>query len=554
MNEVLSLKKSNCKDCYKCIRNCPVKAISFAEDQAQIIPSECILCGQCFVVCPQNAKEIRQDTSKVRAAIGAGKKVYASIAPSFITDFEVGGIEDMAKALYALGFTAVEETAIGAEIVSKEYDRMMERGEQPVIISSCCPTVNSLIQKYHPTVLPYLAHVLSPMQAHGKLIREKHPDAYTVFIGPCISKKAESDDSKYIDAALTFDELRQWLAADKITLSRSTIEENGQRTRLYPTTGGILKTIHPSNGYSAIAIDGVENCKSALKELESGKLKKVFIEMSACEGSCINGPAIRDHAQSRVSGAVAINVFAGDADYGEEVRDGIKCSYPTQGVRKILPGGEAIQAVLNRMGKTTPEKELNCGCCGYPTCRDKAIAVCQGKAEIGMCLPFLREKAESFSDKIISNTPNAILVLNEDLIVQQINQAAMKMFKLTSPDDILHAPIVRLLDPTDYMNVVLTGRNIVNKRHYIAEYKLFVEETITYDKQYRILISIMRDVTSQERAHAQDQELRKKTVEITDNVINKHMRVVQEIASLLGETTAETKIALTKLKDAIEHE
>ena len=172
MNEVLSLKKSNCKDCYKCIRNCPVKAISFAEDQAQIIPSECILCGQCFVVCPQNAKEIRQDTSKVRAAIGAGKKVYASIAPSFITDFEVGGIEDMAKALYALGFTAVEETAIGAEIVSKEYDRMMERGEQPVIISSCCPTVNSLIQKYHPTVLPYLAHVLSPMQAHGKLIRE----------------------------------------------------------------------------------------------------------------------------------------------------------------------------------------------------------------------------------------------------------------------------------------------------------------------------------------------------------------------------------------------
>ncbi len=556
MNEVITLNKANCKDCYKCIRTCPVKAISFAENRAQIITNDCILCGQCYVVCPQNAKEIRPDVHKVQDAIKAGKKIYASLAPSFIADFDVGGVADMAEGLMKLGFDVVEETAIGAEAVSKEYDRMMEKGEQSVIISSCCPTINNLIQKYHPAVLPYLAPVVSPMVAHCKMIREKDPDAYIVFVGPCVSKKGEGDESQYVDAVLTFDEIRRWMADEKVVLQRTNVESAGQKARLYPTISGLVRTIHPTNGYRTMAIDGVDDCRSVFRELESGnpRLKKVFIEMSACEGSCINGPAIADHVQTRVAGHLALEEFAGEEEYGVDMPGEVGATFKSKGVRRILPGSEAIQAVLNRMGKTTPDKEFNCGCCGYPTCRDKAIAVCQGKAEIEMCLPFLKEKAESFSDTIISSTPNAIMVLNEDLVVQQINQAAMKLFKLTSPDDIVQAPIVRLLDPSDYLNAVLSGRGSVNKRRYIAEYKIFVEETIIYNKQYRVLISIMRDVTEQERARAVDQDIRRQTVEITDNVINKHMRVVQEIASLLGETTAETKIALTKLKDAIEHE
>ena len=556
MNEVISLKNANCKDCYKCIRNCHVKAISFSEGQAHIVASECILCGQCYVTCPHEAVEIRSDVHRIRTAMRTGKKIYASVAPSFITDFEVGGIADMTEGLKKLGFDVVEETAMGAEVVSKEYDRMMERGDRSVIIASCCPAIANLIQKHHPMILPHLAPVLSPMQAHGKLIREKDPNAFIVFIGPCVAKKAEADESQYIDACLTFDELRQWMVNEKVTFFRRTIETNGQRARLYPTIGGLVQTVHPTNGYRTMAIDGVEDCQGVFRELESGngRLKKVFIEMSACEGSCINGPAICDHMLARVGGHLAVTEYAGDQEYGVDIPGGVSCTFKTKGIRRIMPGNEAIRSVLNRMGKTTPDKELNCGSCGYPTCRDKAIAICQGKAEIGMCLPFLKEKAESFSDKIISSTPNAIFVLNEDLIVQQINKAAMKLFKLTSPEDIVQAPIVRLLDPSDYLNVVLSGRGSVNKRRYIAEYKIFVEETIIYDKQYRILISIMRDVTEQERARAADQEIRKQTVEITDNVINKHMRVVQEIASLLGETTAETKIALTKLKDAIKHE
>jgi len=555
LSEIILLKESNCKDCYKCIRNCPVKAISFADNQAHIVADECILCGQCFVVCPQNAKQIRSDVDKVKAAIRAGRRVVASVAPSFIAEFPMNGIEDMEETLKRLGFASAEETAVGAEMVSREYERLIKEGKQSVILSSCCPTVNLMIQKYYPEMLGNLARVLSPMQAHCKRILENDKGAFTVFIGPCIAKKAEADESKYTDVALTFDELQAWMddaGVDPIRRDRD--PDDPVRARFYPTVGGVLKSMDRNTPYRYVAIDGIENCRAVLEELQTDDFKNTFIEMSACEGSCINGPCIREHRQSRLRGSMRINAYAGKNDWGIEPLKDLSTQFSVRNTHSMQPSVEQIQAVLNKMGKTVAEKELNCGCCGYPTCRDKAIAVCQGKADIEMCLPFLKEKAESFSDKIISNTPNAIMVLNEDLIVQQINKAALKMFKLRSVDDILHAPVVRMLDPTDYLNVVTTGRNVYNKCHYVAEYKIFVEETILYDPQYRILISIMRDVTDREKAHQTDLDLRRQTAEITDKVIAKQMRVVQEIASLLGETTAETKVALTKLKDAIQHE
>ena len=555
-DNIILLKENNCKDCYKCIRNCPVKAISFVDNHAHILPDECILCGQCYVVCPQDAKVIRSDVDKVKAAIRSGRRVVASIAPSFMAEFRVGGIEDMEETLSRLGFSSAEETAIGAELVSREYERLMREKRQSIIISSCCPSINLLIQKYYPDMLPCLAPVLTPMQAHCKKIREGDPDAFTVFIGPCIAKKAEGDNFDYTDVVLTFDELRQWLKeADIEPVKRDRPpESNGKRARLYPISGGLLKTLDPDPDYRYVMVDGIEGCRSALEELRTGAFHDMFVEMNACDGCCLNGPCIREHRETRLRGTMRIDSYAGSARWNSDPLNDISTCFSTKKTCPVQPGNEEIQAVLTKMGKTSPEKELNCGSCGYPTCREKAIAVCQGKAEIEMCLPFLKEKAESFSDKIINNTPNAVLVLDEDLVVQQINKSALSMFKLHNADDILHGPVVRLLDPTDYMHVVNTGRNVYNKRHYVAEYKIFVEETIIYDKQYRILISILRDVTEQEELRKNDLELRRQTAEVTDKVIDKQMRVVQEIASLLGETTAETKIALTKLKEALAHE
>lgn len=554
MNKFLQLKKSNCKNCYKCIRNCPVKSIKFADGQANIIPDECILCGRCFVNCPQDAKQIRDDVPRVKEMIASGKKVIASVAPSFIAEFPLMDFAAMKSALLKLGFADAQETAIGATIVKTEYEKMIASDKHDVIISSCCHSVNALIQKYYPSVLPYLADVLSPMLAHCRVIKEENPGACAVFIGPCISKKEEAELYGECDVALTYEELEAWMnEAGVVPAGDSTEPDEGKRGRFFPIKGGIIKSMHTENtGFTYLAVDGVQNCIAAIKEIESGALKNCFIEMNACEGACINGPAISHHHKPLLSGEVKVVAFAGDDEFRVAMPIDTFKNIPYIGTHEKIPGEAAIKEILAKMGKTSPEQELNCGSCGYPTCREKAIAVYQGKADLSMCLPFLKEKAETFSGYVINNTPNAIFVLDENLCVQQINKAGCALFNLKTPSDILGSPIVRLLNPADYLGVMTSGVPIKEKKHYLAEYKKYVAETIVYDHEYHIVFSIMRDITSEEERQSERSELCNKTVAITNEVIEKQMRVVQEIASLLGETTAETKIALTQLKDALQ--
>ena len=256
--ECLTLKKSNCKNCYKCIRHCPVKSIRFSGNQAYIIGNECIMCGQCFVVCPQGAKEIVEETEKAKVLLQSGNPVVVSLAPSFVANYEGVGIEGMREALKKLGFYDVEETALGATIVKREYDRMVNEGTRDIIISSSCHSVNLLIQKKFPALLPLLADVLSPMQAHCTDIKKRMPNAKTVFIGPCVAKKDEAQHYEgIVDAVLTFDELTAWLKEEKIEIEKKMSTEEKSRARFFPTTGGILKTMEKSNPeYSYMAIDG----------------------------------------------------------------------------------------------------------------------------------------------------------------------------------------------------------------------------------------------------------------------------------------------------------
>lgn len=556
--ECLTLKKSNCKNCYKCIRHCPVKSIRFSGNQAYIINNECILCGQCFVVCPQDAKQIVDETEKVKVLLQGNDKVIVSLAPSFIANYEGVGIESMRTALKQLGFYDVEETAIGATIVKNEYDRMIGNEEKDVIISSCCHSVNLLIQKHFPTTLPYLADVQSPMQAHCSDIKRRYPDAKTVFIGPCVAKKDEAEHYVgIVDAVLTFDELTAWLSAENIKLEANIEKNENSKARFFPTTGGILKTMALDNPkYSYLAIDGVENCIAALKDIESGKVHNCFIEMSACVGSCVGGPIMEKHHRSPIEEYVAVSKFAGEKDFIIEQPERYLIKKEFDVIEKHLqkPSEYEITEVLHQMGKNKPSDELNCGSCGYDTCREKAIAICQGKAEISMCLPYLKDKAENFSDTITRNTPNGLVVLNDKLEVQQINKAALKIINLRNASDILGDNVIRILDTKDYLDVLNTGKPIRDKRVYLAEYEKYVEETIVYDKEYNVLLGILRDITEEQLQTEKKEELGKQTIEIADNVVEKQMRIVQEIASLLGETAAETKIALSKLKESINNE
>lgn len=558
VSDCLTLKKSNCKNCYKCIRHCPVKSIRFSGNQAHIIGNECILCGQCFVVCPQNAKEIVDETEKVKVLLQTGAPVVVSLAPSFIANYDGVGIESMRSALKKLGFFDVEETAIGATIVKREYDRMLKEDGRDIVISSCCHSVNLLIQKYFPRALPYLADVLSPMQAHCADIKRRMPDAKTVFIGPCVSKKDEAEHYKgLVDAVLTYEELTNWLRDEKITLNENVTAEPASRARFFPTTGGILKTmVQDAPGYTYMAIDGTENCIAALREIESGKIHHCFIEMSACVGSCVGGPVMEKYHRSPVKDYMAVANFAGERDFDVVQPDivSIKKSFEWIERRAGEPSETEIAAILRKMGKYRPEQELNCGTCGYNTCRDKAIAIYQGKAEISMCLPFLKDKAESFSDTIVNNSPNALIVLNENLEVQQINNAAMRVMNIRSASDVLGDQVIRVMDPAPFQQVQQTGRGIYNKRTYLAEYKRYVDETIVFDQENRLLICIMRDVTDEQTQRERKEAISRETVEVADKVVDKQMRIVQEIASLLGETAAETKIALAKLKESIKNE
>ena len=556
MPNCLTLKKSNCKNCYKCIRHCPVKAIRFSGNQAHIIGNECILCGHCFVVCPQNAKEIVDSTEKVRVLLQSGDPVYVSLAPSFIANYDGVGIESIRKALKKLGFADVEETALGATMVKNEYERMLKEEERDIVIASCCHSVNLLIQKYFPNLLQYLADVMSPMQAHCSDIKKRVPGAKTVFIGPCVAKKDEAEYYEgIVDAVLTFEELTNWLKEERIELETEIDTTPDSRARFFPTTGGVLKTMaQDAPGYTYIAIDGVENCISALKDIESGKIHNCFIEMSSCVGSCIGGPVMEKyHSTSPIKDFITIANYAGVRDFSvdQPTPAELKKNFSSIEHKLQTPSENEIMTVLRQMGKFKPADELNCGSCGYNSCREKAIAIIQGKAESSMCLPFLKDKAESFSDTIVKNTPYGLIVLNEDLEVQQVNNAARKIMNIRSSSDVLGEPVVRILDPSVFMRVKSSGRTVRDQRTYLAEYKKYVEQTVVYDPESRMLVGIMRDITDEEAEREKKTRINKQTLEVADTVVEKQMRIVQEIASLLGETAAETKIALTKLKESV---
>ena len=559
MSEFLKLKKSNCKNCYKCIRHCPVKSIRFSGNQANIVGNECILCGQCFVVCPQNAKEIADETERVKVLIDSGAPVIASVAPSFIANYDGVGFEELKAALKKLGFADAEETAVGATIVKREYERLLNEDNRNILISSCCHSVNLLIQKYYPSCLPYLADVLSPMQAHCKDIKQRYPNAKTVFIGPCVAKKDEADYYTGItDAVLTYEELTEWFEAAGIVPEKKLDKSDESLARFFPTTGGILKTMQKNMrpDYTYLAVDGVENCMAALHDIEEGNIEHCFIEMSACAGSCIGGPVMEKYHRMPVRDYYAVAHYAGKKDFDVAQPDPFTLRKEMEYIGRKLPypSESEIREALHRMGKLRPEDELNCGSCGYNTCREKAVAIIQGKAEVSMCLPFLKERAENFSDNIINNTPNGIVVLNDKYEVQQINRAALKLMNIPRESDVMGEPIIRILDPKPFMDVQRTGRTVRDEKLYLAEYDKYIEQTIVLDKEYKALICIMRDVSDEEQQKQRKEELSRQTVETADKVVDKQMRIVQEIASLLGETAAETKIALTKLKESMTDE
>jgi len=558
MRKMIRLNESDCKNCYKCLRHCPTKSISFHSGRADILWDECIFCGKCYVECPKSVKSIQNDVDTAKEFLRGKEPVFASIAPSFAANYDGLPIGAAREALLSLGFAGVEETAIGATIVKNRYDELVAEGQQKVIISSCCHSINTFIQKKYPDVLPYLAPVVSPMMAHCAEIKRRNPTAKTVFIGPCIAKKAEAEEYPGpVDCVLTFGELSAWLKEAGIVMRPPREPDVKGKATFFPVIGGILRTMRKDNpDYRYIAIDGIETGKDVLGEICAGKFPgKCFIEMTACKGSCINGPAM-EKGTRLVSGFMHVSDQAGKDDFAVTMppRETLAKSIKFSGARAVRPGSGAIKDALRRIGRMELSDELNCGSCGYNTCREKAIAIVNGKADVSMCLPFLMESAKSFSDTVINNSPNGILLLTEALEIKQINAAAREITQVKPQQEVLGQHVASIMDPTLFFRVLDTRQNIMDERVYLAEQDRYVMLNVIYDKVYQVVIGIMRDVTVFEKNKAEQKERNRKTMEVTDKVVEKQMRTVQEIASLLGETVAETKVALTKLKETLKDE
>jgi iron only hydrogenase large subunit-like protein/uncharacterized Fe-S cluster-containing protein len=541
-----------------------VKAIQIKNEQAYIIQDQCILCGHCLEVCPQNAKRFASDMGKIHGFLGRGEKVVVSVAPAFmgILPFDKPG--QVVDALLKLGFTEVRETAEGARYVTEEYRKLLDQGEMQNVITTCCPAVNDLIEKYYPSITEQMAPVVSPMVAHGRLIKKMYgSDVKVVFLGPCIAKKGEAENDERvkdaIDAVFTFEEFMDWLAKKDIRLTdcEDLPMANAEMdvNRLYPISGGVIDSVNADckdEAYEKVHVDGVSSCMELFDAIEHGQIKGGFFEVNVCEGGCIKGPGAynlkRPLARSKME--IQRRVDPKEPECADFRNVDMHKEFDPKLPKMPRANSEQIRKILNQMHKFSVKDELNCGACGYATCRDKAEAVFQGKAEISMCLPYALANAESMSNIVMDTTPNLIFIVDSELRVRECNKRAQKLFHV-SHEEALESYIFEMVDETDIVSVLDTKEPITHKRLDLEQIGIKVEEQIAYIESMDSVLVIYRDVTSEEEEKEKNYNLKMEAVQIAQQVIDKQMMVAQEIAGLLGETTAETKVTLTTLRDSL---
>lgn len=567
---VIGFKAAMCKNCYKCVRGCEVKAIAVENEQAKIMNDHCILCGHCLDICPQNAKSIISDLDIVKGFLADGKPVIVSLAPSYFGSMTCEAPGQIITALKSLGFSHIHETSEGAVYVTAEYSRLLNEGTMDNIITTACPSINDLIEIYYPELVPYLAPVDSPMIAHGKLLHHRYgEDAHYVFIGPCIAKKREAEGDRrsqgYIDAVLNFKEVEEWFQQEQIDVCSLTPSEpdneNPEVNRLYPVSGGILSALaaYPetasAGNYRKFYVHGIKNCVDLFDSMRRGEVHGSFIEVNTCTGGCIKGPGT-DHDH--------ISRFKVKLDMEEAIaKRPTPKTYPAlpEGVsiakafvdrspKEPTPTEEEIAQILAKIGKTKPEHLLNCGACGYPSCRDKAIAVFRGKAELTMCIPYMHDRAQSMANVVLDTTPNIIFIADEDMKILELSKTAEKVFH-TNRAKARELYLYDFIDHSDFMQVAETHEDIFGKKVEYKNIGITTLQSIVYIEKHRCVLGIFQDISKEEAEKDRAYKLRVETIEMAQNVIDKQMMVAQEIAGLLGETTAETKVTLTKLRDMI---
>ncbi len=555
---ILEFKPANCKNCYKCLRECPVKAIKITDSGAEIINEFCILCGKCTRVCDQNAQIVHSSILNVKALLKSGK-VIASVAPSFISNFDVKSFKAFKEGLKSLGFVDAFETAEGARLVTNEYQKLIKSRKYKNLISTACPSIVSYVRKYYPDAIKYLTPVDSPMVAHAKLIHQEYDDVKVVFIGPCIAKKKEAlkcnelNNQTLIDDVLTFEELEEMFEESKIKFEESlTDEQDTNRARYYPINRGIVKSFKEyDDSYEYISVDGMDNVCKVLENIND--VDGIFFEMNACEFACVNGPSgtkynrsvIKSVEQVRKYSRSRLNLNKKDSSYPIlDLTNNINHYH----VSKKMPTEEEIKTILAKINKFKKEDELNCQACGFKTCRDKAIAYYNGLSDIYNCVPYMKEVAEKMNEEVIYYSPLGVITFDHNQNIININKAAKELFGIKNNETNLG--YFRDYLPWDDLAIAfINQKNVIEKQSFISKTNRYISFSLIFVKEHNMSFCLIKDITSDVLFKNQKMENTARLVETTNDVIDKQMRVVQEIASLLGEVTAETKVALIHLRD-----
>ncbi len=550
---IIYTDKANCQDCYKCVRNCPVKSITIKDGQAMVEQEECVLCGTCIDICPTHSKKYRLDLQLFEKMLEEkDKPVYISLAPSFPVYFQNCTTSQLIQALHSIGVQGVSETALGAEIASYYTRKYFDSYPGGVLISSACPSVGIFLQKYYPQIYEkYYSEMPSPLGYHATYLRKLFGKSIrVVFVGPCIAKKYEADTFSDIDLALTFKELDEFLANKDVKPEKFNNEgeyctEEAENARTFPVPGGMIKTVHPDApllGTRTFAFDGMNELKLFFDQFK-GTYENLFLEVLACENGCINGPIMRhisNPAFNRLNFIQQLEI----SEQPEEKKYNLplKVERKGKGLKKSLPGEKQIEDILEAMGKYTEEDMLNCNACGYFTCRDMAIAIYQEKAEINMCVSYMRKLAENKASALLKADPNGIVILNERLEIISYNPSFAAMFQIS--ETMKPKKMQELMPDDDFFEVLTKNRNITNKTYHFPENDLTVKVSIFPIENYRLIGAIFNDISEEIQSKQEVENLSEITIANAHKVMNNQMKSAQQIAKMLGDVTADTKILL----------
>lgn len=553
----------NCQDCYKCIRECPVKAIRIRDNKAHIIEERCIYCGHCTLVCPTGAKKIRDGVSRVKITLQNNPKVILSLAPSYVSEFENVPAENLIDAIRKLGFYAVSETAIGAELVSAKVNTYLQQSPPGVYISSACPVIVEYIRKYSNEHISAITPVLSPMLSHAKALKAMYGnDIKVVFAGSCICKKLEADNFKeLVEVAITFKDLKAWFEREKIDLNNpvkddnnSFIPYNSGLGSLYPLEGGMLPgLIKDDKKIIKMAFSDLENIKGVIKDLDDKREKdSLFLELLACKGGCINGPAKLSPTSLAIKRYKILNNI--HKKHGNPVEDfkelDLSAQYlPDLNMQEKHYTEKEIKQALSAVGKTNAEDELNCSGCGYDSCRDFAVAMLEGRAEENMCVSYMRKVAHDKATVLLQKIPAGVLLVDADMRIVDMNEFCanllgedVRTIYEVSPG-LQGMELGKVCSFSELFYAALSTGEETRERQIRENDKIWLLSIYNIQPN-RLVFGILQDL--------REPYVRKEwMLEKTQDVIKKHMETVQQVACLLGENAAFTDATLRAVMETL---